>query len=72
LGRNCLPKQVIEEKLEGKIDMTARQGRRGKQLLDDLMEGRGYCNLKEEALDPTAWRTGFRRHYGPVVRQMPE
>jgi len=49
--------------------MTVRQGRRGKQLVDDLMERRGYCSLKK-ALDCTAWRTGFRRHHGTVVRQM--
>jgi len=52
--------------------MTVRRGRRRKQLLDDLMERRGYCNLKEEALDRTVWRTSFRRHHGLVVRQMTE
>jgi hypothetical protein len=35
LHRNCLLKQVIEGKLEGRIEMT---GRRCKQLLDDLKE----------------------------------
>jgi hypothetical protein len=29
---------VIEGKLEGRIEMTGRRGRRGKQLLDDLKE----------------------------------
>jgi hypothetical protein len=38
LRRNCLLKQVIEGKLEGKIEMTGRRGRRRKQLLDDLKE----------------------------------
>jgi hypothetical protein len=52
--------------------MTVRRRRRGKELLDDLMERREYCSLKEEALDRTAWRTGFGRHHGPVVRQMTE
>jgi len=28
------------------------QGRRGKQLLDDVKETRGYWKLREEALDP--------------------
>jgi len=29
------------------------QGRRHKQLLDDLKEKRAYCKLQEEALDRT-------------------
>ena len=33
-----------------------RQGRRRKKLLDDLKDRRGYCELKEEALDRTVWR----------------
>jgi hypothetical protein len=42
---------VIEGKLEGRIEMTGRRGRKRKQLLDDLKEKRRYWNLKEEALD---------------------
>jgi hypothetical protein len=38
-----------------------RRSRRRKQLLDDLEESRGYCKLKEEALDRTVWKTGFGR-----------
>jgi hypothetical protein len=72
LRRNCLLKHVIEEKLEGRIEMTERRGRRRKQLLDDLKEKRSYCKLKEEALDRTLWRTRFVRDYGPVVRQTTE
>jgi hypothetical protein len=53
LRRNCLLKQVIEGKLEGRIEITGRRGRRRKQLLDDLKEKRRYCKLKEEALDRT-------------------
>ena len=49
--------------------MTGRQRRRLKLLLGDVKEKQGYCKSKEEALDRTAWRTGFRRGYGPVVRQ---
>ena len=52
--------------------MTGRQGRRRKQLLDDLKEKRGYCKLKEEALDRTVWRTRFGRGCGRVVRQSTE
>jgi hypothetical protein len=40
LRRNCLLKHVIEGKLEGRIEMTGRRGRRRKQLLDDLREKR--------------------------------
>jgi hypothetical protein len=36
LRRNCLLEHVIEGKLEGRIEMTGRRGRRHKQLLDDL------------------------------------
>jgi hypothetical protein len=38
LHRNCLLKQVIKGKVEGRIEMTGRRGRRRKQLLDDLKE----------------------------------
>jgi hypothetical protein len=72
LRRNCLLKHVIEGKLEGRIEMTGRRGRRRKQLLDDLKEKRSYLKLKEEALDRTLWRTRFGRGYGPVVRQTTE
>jgi hypothetical protein len=72
LCRNCLLKHVIEGKLERKMEVMGRKGRRRKQLLDDLKEKRIYWKLKEEALDRTLWRTRFRRGYGPVVRQTTE
>jgi hypothetical protein len=72
LCRNCLLKHVIEGKLEGRIEVTVRRGKRRKQLLDDLKEKRRYWKLKEEALDRTLWRTRFGRCYGPVVRQTTE
>jgi len=37
----------------GKIEVTGRRGRRGKQLLDDLKEKRRHWKLKEEELDRT-------------------
>ena len=67
--RNCLLKQVIEGKIKGEIEMTRRQGRRRKQLLDDLKDRRGYCHLKEEAVDRNMWRDRFGRCFEPVVRQ---
>jgi hypothetical protein len=69
LRRNCLLKHVIEGKLEGRIEMTGRRGRRRKQLLDDLREKWRYWKLKEEALDRTVWRTRFGSGYRPGVRQ---
>jgi hypothetical protein len=72
LRRNCLTKHVIEGKLEGRIEMIVRRGRRCKQLLDDLKEKRRYWKLEEEALNRTMWRTRTGRGYGPVVRQTTE
>jgi hypothetical protein len=72
LCRNCLLKHVIEGKLERRIEMTGRRGRRRKQLLYDLKEKRRYCKLKEESLDRTLWRSCFGRGYGPVVRNTTE
>jgi hypothetical protein len=72
LRRNCLLKHVTEGKLEGRIEMTGRRGRRRNQLLDDLKEKRRYWELKEEALDRILWRNRFGRGYGPVVRQTVE
>ena len=67
LRRNCLLQQVIEGKINGQIVVTRRRGRRCKKLLDDLKDRRGYCQLKEQALDGTMWRNRFGRGFGPVV-----
>ena len=69
LRRNCL-QQVIEGKIKGQIEVTRRRGRRRKKLLDDVKDRRGYCQLKEEALDRTMWRNRFGRGFGPVVWQI--
>jgi hypothetical protein len=69
LRRNCLLQRVIEGKIQGGIEVTERQGRRRRKLLDDLKARRGYPHLKEEALDRTMWRDRFGRGFGPVVRQ---
>ena len=47
---NCLLKHVIE----GEID-----GRRGRQLQDNLKEMRGNWKLKKKAVDRTVWKTRF-------------
>ena len=69
LRRNCLLQRVTEGKIQGGIEVTGRQGRRRRKLLDDLKERRGYSRLKEEALDRIMWRARFARGFGPVVRQ---
>ena len=70
LRRNCLLQQVIEGKIKGQIEVTRRRRRRRKKLLDDLKFRRGYCQLKEEALDRTMRRNRFGRGFGPVVWQI--
>ena len=67
LHRNCLLQQVIEGKIKWQIEVTRRRGRRRKKLLDDLKDRKGYCQLKEEALDCTVRRNRFGRGFGPVV-----
>jgi hypothetical protein len=69
LRRNCLQQRFTERKIQGRIEVTGRQGRRHRKLLDDLKERRGYSPMKEEALDRTMWRARFGRGFGPVVRQ---
>jgi hypothetical protein len=72
LLRNCIRIQVIERKIKGEMEVTRRQGRRHRRLLDDLKDRRGYSHLKEEALDRTVWRNHFRGGFGPVIRQNTE
>ena len=60
---------MIKGKIEGGIEVPRRQERRRKQLLDDVRERRGYCKLKEEALNRTAFRNRFGRRCGLVVRE---
>ena len=67
--RNCLLKYVVGGKIEGRIEVMGRRVGRRKRLLDDLKERRGYCKLKEGAVDHTVCKTGSDRDCGPVVRQ---
>jgi hypothetical protein len=69
LRRNCILQWVTEGKIQGRIEVTGRQGRRCSKLLDDLKERRGFSHLKEEALDCSMWRAVFGRGFGPVERQ---
>jgi hypothetical protein len=43
----------MEGKIEGRIEVTGRRGRRCKWLLDDLNEMRGHWKLREETVDRT-------------------
>jgi hypothetical protein len=46
LCRNCFLKHVTKGKIEGRIELTGGQGRRGKQICNSLMERKGYWKLK--------------------------
>jgi len=63
LRRNCLLQQFNKGKIKGGIEVTGKRGRRRRKLLDNLKERRGYCHLKEEALDRTMWTGGFGRGF---------
>jgi hypothetical protein len=52
--------------------VSRRRRIRRKQLLDDLEGKREYSKLKEEALDGTLRRAGFRIDKGLVVQQTTE
>jgi hypothetical protein len=69
LRRNCLLQRVTKGKIQGGIDVTGRQRRRRRKLLDDLKERRGYSHFKKKTLDRTIWRARLGRGFGPVVRQ---
>ena len=58
--------------MQGGIEVTVRQARRRRKLLDDLKERRGYFHLKKEALARTMWKARFGRGFEPVVGQTTE
>jgi hypothetical protein len=45
LRRNCLLKQVTEGKIEGRIEVRGKQGRKYNRLLDDVEEMRNSWKL---------------------------
>jgi len=51
------------------MEEPGRQGRRHKQLLDDLKETRKYWMSKEEPPDHFLWRTHFGLQSGLVMTQ---
>jgi hypothetical protein len=46
LRKNCLLQRVTEGKIQGGIELTGRQGRRCRKLLDDLKERRELSYMK--------------------------
>jgi hypothetical protein len=50
----------MKHNIVGKIQGTGKRGRRRRQVLYDLQNKRRYCNLKEELIDRTLWRSLFR------------
>ena len=53
LCRDCLLEQVIEGKVEGRMEVKGRRERRRMQILGDVKEKRGYWKMKEETLART-------------------
>ena len=62
--KNCLLKHITEGKIEGRIEIQGRRGRRNKQVLDELKETRRYWKLNEAALAHTRRRARVGRDYG--------
>ena len=82
-GRLGQFREVLSQKVHLKIfkPCAARKPDNSKSVLvnvvfrrfsSELKERRGYCHLKEEALDRTMWRHRFGGGFGPVVRQNTE
>jgi hypothetical protein len=69
LRRDCFLGDIIERKIEGRLEMTGRRGRRRKQLVDGLKEKRGHCKLKQAAVDCTWEKLALERGCGSVGRQ---
>jgi hypothetical protein len=65
LRRNCLLKHFFfSRKIDGRIEVRERRGRRCKQQADDLKNKRRYCTLKEESLDRSVWRIRSEKTVG--------
>jgi hypothetical protein len=61
---------VTEGKIQGGIEVTGRQGRKRRKLLDDLKKRRGYTHLnKEGSFGSHDVESSLGRGFGPVVRQ---
>jgi hypothetical protein len=72
LRRNCLLKHVIEGKIDGRIELTGRRGRRCKQILHDLQGKDRISETQIEGSRSHSQEKRFGRGCGPVVRQPTE
>jgi len=61
--QDCLLGHVIDGKIQERIQVTGRRGRRRKKLMDDLAQKRGYSKSREEAPDRTVLRSGSGTDY---------
>jgi len=59
----------LKGKIEEKVEMMGRRGRRCKQLLDEIKR-KHMCWKLEKILYRTIWRTRFGRGYGPAVKEI--
>jgi hypothetical protein len=69
LSRDCLLKEVIGGKIEGRGEVTGRRGRRRQRILDDLKEKWRYWNWKWQAIVYIFGGTRFERGNVTVSRQ---
>ena len=72
LCTSCLPNQVIEGKIEGRMEVTVRQGRRRNHLLDDLQRNERVVEIERgrtgsQSLQNSLWKrlwTCLKTDYG--------
>jgi hypothetical protein len=62
LRRNCLLKHVIEGKIDGKIQVTGRRGRRGKEIQHGLKEKKTILyvergSTRSHSVKNSLWKT---------------
>jgi hypothetical protein len=61
LRRTLLVKHLIQRKINGRIEVTERRGRRRKKLLVDLKEKRGLLELKRACNSSHSVEMSLRR-----------
>jgi hypothetical protein len=61
LHRNCISKHIIEGKIKGGVEVMGRQGRRHKQLINDIKETRVYGKLRGSARSDSVENSLYKR-----------
>jgi hypothetical protein len=61
LHRNCLLKYIAEGKIEGRIEVTRRRGRRCEHLLDGLEKKEGILEIAREGTGSRSLENSLRR-----------